>query len=219
MIEYLISLYPRLIEGFGLSLTVYAFTLILSIPLGFVGAYLMTRNSKLMSKVFQIYTWLIRGTPLLLQLYFVFYALPLILPLNIRDNRIIFGILTFTINYTAYFIEIFRGGIQSIPQGQWEAAKLLEMSKKNTVRFIIVPQVIRNSLFAVGNEAITLVKDTSLLAAVALPELLMIAKESLSRDSRIDALIAAAIGYLLFTYIVVTFLNIISTKLRVEGKQ
>lgn len=216
MTEYLSILFPRLLEGFITSILVFSVVLLASMPLGIVIALLYRKVSTFTKTLVKVYTWIIRGTPLLLQLYIMFYALPLILPLSIRNNRLGFAILVFIINYTAYFIEIFKGGLQQIPPGQWEISRLLGISKISTLRFIIIPQLLRNTIHANANEAITLVKDTSLLAAVAVPELLMIAKESLSRDSRVDALIAAGMGYLLFTMLIVRIVDILSKRMKLE---
>lgn len=218
MISYLLDLAPRLLQGFSISGLVFVSTLCVSMPLGMIGALLYNSKFSVIKKIINFYTWIIRGTPLLLQLYIMFYALPLVLPIKIRDMRLFYAVTVFIINYTAYFIEIYKGGLSQIPQGQWDASKMLGINKTNTLKNIIIPQVIRNTLFVNANEAITLIKDTSLLAAVAVPEVLMIAKESLSRDSRVDALIAAGLGYLLFTFIVVKVVNRISKSLRVEVK-
>lgn len=218
MTPYIFNLLPSIFNGMKITLFIYFGTLILSIPLGFMGALCYQSKSKLLKKVIYYYTWIIRGTPLLLQLYFVFFALPLFLPINLRNNRVWFGLLTFTINYTAYFIEIFKGGFASIDQGQWDAARMLNMDGWHTNLYIILPQVFRNTVYSVSNEAISLVKDTSLLAAVALPEILMVAKEALSRDSRIDALVLVSIIYLLFTFIVIKTIQYFIKKFRLESK-
>lgn len=218
MMSYLLDLAPRLFQGFFTSVLVFSLTLIVSMPLGMVGALLYQSKLTFIKGLIKLYTWIIRGTPLLLQLYIMFYALPLAFPIQIRDMRLGYAIAVFIINYTAYFIEIYKGGLSQIPQGQWDASKLLGINTFNTLKHIIIPQVIRNTLFVNANEAITLVKDTSLLAAVAVPEVLMIAKESLSRDSRVDALVAAGLGYLMFTFIVVKGVDRISKTLRVEVK-
>lgn len=214
--NYWLTLLPSILEGFKTSIYVYIGTLCFSIPLGLGGALVSRSKSKWLQRMINTFTWIIRGTPLLLQLYFVFFALPLLLPIQIRNVRLMFGLVTFVINYTAYFIEIFKGGFASVDTGQWEAAKMLDMSKTATLIYIVLPQVFRYTLHALGNECITLVKDTSLLAAVALPELLMSAKEALSRDSRIDALVIVAGVYLLFTLVVVGIIRLLGRKLKIQ---
>lgn len=214
--SYWLSLLPAIIRGFGLSLTVYIFTLLIALPLGLLLSYLSLKSS-LISRFMDGYSWVFRGTPLLLQLYFMFYALPLVLPIALRNHRLFFATLTFILNYTAYFSEIFKGGFKTIPLGQWDAAKMLDMSTWSTLKYIIVPQVFRSTIYSVSNECINLVKDTSLLAAVALPEMLMIAKEAVSRDLKIDGLVMVAIGYLLFTLLVTVCIHYISKKLQLKG--
>lgn len=214
--NYLFTILPRLFDGFIVSLIVYFFTLLLSIPLGFVLSLLSLSKSKTIESFLMIYTWVLRGTPLLLQLYLTVYALPLILPINLRESRIVIATLTFVLNYSAYFLEIFKGGLLSIPKGQWQASKMLQLTDAQTLCYIIIPQVIRNTLYPITNEAITLVKDTSLLAAVAIPELLMVSKEALSRDSRVEGIIAAGLFYLIFTFGVVQANKALEKILRIE---
>lgn len=213
------QLVPALLNGFKMSLIVFALTLVASIPLGILIAIVFRHGSKSIKFIITLYTSLIRGTPLLLQLYLVFYGLPLLIPMNIRDYRLAFAVITFIVNYTAYFVEIFRGALSQINPGQWEASKMLGMNLKATYLDIIIPQMIRKSIFTLSNEAITLIKDTSLMAAVAIPELLTLAKESLSRDSRVDALVIAAGLYLAFTFLVVMIIKKLTTLLRVEVNQ
>lgn len=114
-------------------------------------------------------------------------------------NRLVAGAVTFIINYAAYFAEIFRSGLAIIPVGQWQAAEVLGLKKSETIWYIILPQMYRNTLLPLINEAITLVKDTSLLAAIALGEMLRNAKEIVTNDFRIDALVIAGLIYLMFS--------------------
>lgn len=216
MMAYLSNLLPILLSGIQLTLIVYVATLSLSIPLGFLGALLTQSKIKGLTRIIDVFTWIIRGTPLLLQLYFVFYGLPILFQITIRDKRLLFAILTFTINYAAYFIEIFKGGFASIDPGQWDVSLMLELSRWTTLKSVIIPQVFANTIYVIGNEAITLVKDTALLATVALPDLLMVSKEALSRDARVDALVFSGVFYLLFTLIVVVTVKSLSQKWKVE---
>ena len=200
MQSYWLSILPRLFEGFQISVMVYAITLLWSLPLGLglaFSAYFFKPSRPWIS----LFTWVIRGTPLLLQLYITMYAIPLVLP--VRFDRIVAGSLTFVINYAAYTTEIFRSGIAIIPIGQWQAAEVLGMNKWRTIWYVILPQVFRNTLLPIINEAITLVKDTSLLAAIAIGELLRNAREIVSRDLRVDALVWAGLFYLMFSFVVV----------------
>lgn len=196
-----------LFEGAKTSVLVMFTTLVLSIPLSILFAYLKLLKLPIISSTLHIYTWLIRGTPLLLQLYFTMYGLPLILP--IRFSRITVGIVTFAVNYTAYLTEIFLSGLQSVSKGQWEASTSLGVSRFDTLLSIVLPQATAMVLPTLANETITLIKDTSLLAAIAIGELLRNAREIVSRDLRIDALVLAAGIYLIFTYgILVVFQQI-----------
>jgi polar amino acid transport system permease protein len=200
MFNYWIQILPTLLEGFKVSLLVYILTMIFALPLGMVIG-LISDIYKPSHKVIGIFTWIVRGTPLLLQLYITMYALPLILP--IRMNRLFAGAFTFIINYAAYFVEIFRSGLAIIPIGQWQASEVLGLKKWETIWYIILPQMFRNTLLPLINEAITLVKDTSLLAAIALGEMLRNAKEIVTNDFRIDALVIAGLIYLMFSLVVV----------------
>lgn len=196
MINYWLQILPTILEGFKVSLLVYILTMIFALPIGMIIG-LISDLYKPSQKFISIFTWIVRGTPLLLQLYITMYALPLIIP--IRMNRLVAGAVTFIINYAAYFAEIFRSGLAIIPVGQWQAAEVLGLKKSETIWYIILPQMYRNTLLPLINEAITLVKDTSLLAAIALGEMLRNAKEIVTNDFRIDALVIAGLIYLMFS--------------------
>lgn len=196
MFDYWIKILPPILEGFNISILVYILTMIFALPIGMIIG-LISDLYKPSHKIIRIFTWIVRGTPLLLQLYITMYALPLILPF--RMNRLFAGTLTFVINYAAYFTEIFRSGLAIIPIGQWQAAEVLGLKKSETIWFVILPQMFRNTLLPLINEAITLVKDTSLLAAIAIGEMLRNAKEIVTNDFRIDALVIAGLIYLLFS--------------------
>jgi len=196
MFDYWIKILPPILEGFNISILVYILTMIFALPIGMMIG-LISDLYKPSHKIIRIFTWIVRGTPLLLQLYITMYALPLILPF--RMNRLFAGTLTFVINYAAYFTEIFRSGLAIIPIGQWQAAEVLGLKKSETIWYVILPQMFRNTLLPLINEAITLVKDTSLLAAIAIGEMLRNAKEIVTNDFRIDALVIAGLIYLLFS--------------------
>jgi len=197
---YWLEIFPVLMDGFAISISVYALTMIFALPLGMMIG-LMADLIKGARKVISVFTWIIRGTPLLLQLYVTMYGLPLLFPM--RMDRFAAGAITFIINYAAYFTEIFRSGLAIIPKGQWQAAEVLGLSKVQTVWYIILPTMFRNTLLPLINEAITLVKDTSLLAAIALGEMLRNAKEIVAKDMRVDALFIAGGLYLIFSLAVV----------------
>ncbi|MBU3158227.1 amino acid ABC transporter permease [Clostridium frigoris] len=189
-----------ILKGGLLTIEVYVATIIFSIPLGILGALIKVSSLKILNKVVDIYTWLFRGTPLLLQLFFTYFGLPII---GIKLSPFTAAALTFSLNYGAYFTEIFRSGIQSIDKGQYEAAKVLGMSYRQTMSKIILPQAFKRILPPMCNEGITLIKDTALLAAIGLQDILRAAREIVTRDFTITPFIIAAIIYLIFTSVIV----------------
>lgn len=150
----------------------------------------------------EFYTSVVRGTPLLLQIFFVYYGLPILIP-GLRFERFTAASLTFILNYAAYFTEIFRGGIQSIEKGQYEAAKVLGMNYRQTMTRIILPQTIKRVLPPISNEAITLVKDTALIVVLGIGDVLRNSKEIVARDFTIIPFIIAAGIYLILNYMMV----------------
>ncbi len=207
---YWIEILPPIVEGFKISLFVYAVTMVFALPIG-MGFGLLADIVKPSRKFIAIFTWIIRGTPLLLQLYITMYAIPLIIPM--RMNRLFAGSITFIVNYAAYFTEIFRSGLAIIPLGQWQAGEVLGLKKSEIIWHIILPQMFRNTLLPLINEAITLVKDTSLLAAIAIGEMLRNAKELVTKDFKIDALVIAGLFYLMFSLVVVQISKRLEQKL------
>ncbi|MBU3175437.1 amino acid ABC transporter permease [Clostridium estertheticum] len=195
-----IDITSYILKGGLLTIEVYVATIIFSIPLGILGALIKVSSLKVLNKVVDIYTWLFRGTPLLLQLFFTYFGLPII---GIKLSPFVAAALTFSLNYGAYFTEIFRSGIQSIDKGQYEAAKVLGMSYRQTMTKIILPQAFKRIIPPMCNEGITLIKDTALLAAIGLQDILRAAREIVTRDFTITPFIIAAIIYLIFTSVVV----------------
>lgn len=191
---YINSLLPSLISGLTTTLEIFIITLLISIPLGVVVAFGRLSNIKVISKTIQSYILVMRGTPLMLQLVFVFFGLPYI---GIALDRNSAALVAFILNYAAYFAEIFRGGIDSIEIGQYEGAIVLGLSKVRTITRIILPQVIKRVLPSVGNEVINLVKDTSLVYVVGLGELLRAGKIASNRDATLIPFVAVGIIYLL----------------------
>ena len=187
-----------MMEGAQITLEIFCVTLLLSLPLGLLVA--LCRISKIgpLRLLMEFYIWLMRGTPLMLQLLFVYFALPMI---GIRLPDIAAALLAFTLNYAAYFAEIFRAGIQSIGRGQYEAAKSLGMTYTQTMRRIIVPQMIRHVLPPVSNETINLVKDTSLIYILAMNDLLRVARTIVQREFDMTPFFVAAVFYLAMTFV------------------
>ena len=182
-----------MLEGLKITLSVFFITLIISIPLGVMIAFLRLSKNKIISQIANIYILIMRGTPLLLQLVFVFFGLPL---MGIIFDRFDSVIIAFSLNYAAYFAEIFRGGIQSIDKGQYEGAFVLGFSKVEMYRKIIFPQVIKRVLPAMSNEVITLIKDTAIVYAIGLNDILRLAQIAQNQQASIVPLIEAGAVYL-----------------------
>jgi polar amino acid transport system permease protein len=170
---------------------------------------LSSYNNFIIRNTISIYTWVFRGTPLLLQLYFGMYGLP---AFGITLDRLTVAVLIFTLNYGAYFTEIFRGSIFSIDKGQEEVSKTLGFTRIQTYFYVIIPQAVKRSIQTVGNETISLIKDTALIAAIALNDLLRNAKEIVSRDFRVEAFFVVAVMYILLSYLIVQFYKIFEKK-------
>ena len=192
--SYILEILPSLLSGAATTLQVFALVLVLSIPLGIMLAFSMQIRLKPLQWLLHIYIWIMRGTPLLLQLIFIYYVLPSI---GIRLNRIPAAIIAFTLNYAAFFAEIFCGGISSIPTGQYEAAKVLKFTPVQTIRLIILPQVVKIVLPSVFNEVMTLVKDTSLVYALGISDLILASRTAANRDASLAPMFVAGLIYLL----------------------
>ncbi|NCD34790.1 MAG: amino acid ABC transporter permease [Spartobacteria bacterium] len=195
--------------GCLLTLKLYVVTIVLAIPLGFILALLKISPFKPLRMLIGLYTWVFRGTPLLLQLFFTYYGLSM---WGISLSPFMAAVITFVINYGAYLTEIYRAGIESIDSGQYEAAKALHMSYGQTMRRIVVPQVIRRTLPPTCNEAINLVKDTALVAVIGMADLLRCAKEIFTRDFSVVPFIVAAAFYLVISSVLVTLFKRLETR-------
>ncbi len=199
--DYVLQILPHLIEGTGVTLQVFAITLVLSMPLGLVLALLRISRFGVVSGAVNGYIWLMRGTPLMLQMLFIYFALPFVPVIGIKLPDFPAAIVAFVLNYAAYFAEIFRAGIQSIGRGQYEAARVLGMTYPQTMRRIVLPQVIKSILPPVSNETITLVKDTSLIYVLAMNDLLRAARGIVQRDFSTTPFVVAAAFYLIMTLV------------------
>ena len=198
-------LIPNMLKATGTTISIFFLTVLFSIPLGFFVALGRRSRFWIINFPIRIYQLIFRGTPLMLQLIFFMYA-----PYYIFDytykNRMIACVLAFSINYAAYFGEIFRGGIAAIPKGQYEAAKVLGYTKSQTFLRIILPQVIKQVLPAMGNEHMTLVKDTSLAQVISVVELFRVATTTQSKYFSTIPIIIAAVFYLVMnTAVEITF--------------
>jgi len=187
-------------DGFANTLTIFFLTLIFSIPLGMIVALLRMSKRKIISVPVSLYILVMRGTPLMLQIFAIYFAIPMVFHQNL--DRMTATILAFSVNYAAYFAEIFRGGIMSIPVGQHEAAKVLGFTKAQTFFHVVLPQVVKRVLLPVSNEVITLVKDTSLANIIAVSELFRAAKNEASRTASVEPLFVAGLFYLLMNGVV-----------------
>lgn len=196
MISYFYKLMPAMVSGLNTTLKVFTLTLVLSIPLGVLVSLGRLSKIKPLSSAVQLYIWVMRGTPLLLQIVFIFFGLPII---GITFDRFTAVMIAFILNYAAYFGEIFRGGIESIDKGQYDAAKVLGFTPYKTFIRIILPQVIKIVMPSIANEVITLIKDTALVYIVGLGELLRAGKIASNRDASLMPLVLVGVIYLALT--------------------
>lgn len=204
----------KITQGLWESVKIFTLTLIFSLPLGLLVAFGRMSKNWILRNFMRIYISIMRGTPLILQLMVIYfgpyYIFNITLPKGYRFFAVIIG---FVINYAAYFAEIYRGGIESISIGQYEAAKVLGYSKSQTFIKIILPQVIRRILPAVTNEVITLIKDTSLAFAISYSEMFTVAKAIAAAQTNMTAFIIAGIYYYIFNFIVAYIMEWIEKKL------
>ncbi|MBQ6817023.1 MAG: amino acid ABC transporter permease [Bacilli bacterium] len=202
-----------LCEGFGITCLIFILTLVLSLPLGLIITFGSMSKIKPLRYVTRTFVWIIRGTPLLLQIIIIFYGPGLWFDVSLKNFRFTAVIIAFVINYACYFSEIYRGGIESIPKGQYEGCYVLGMSKSQTFFKVILPQVIKRILPSISNEVITLVKDTSLARVIAVVELVQIAEELMTFYGAISPLLYTGIFYLAFSGVLTILFNKIEKKL------
>ncbi|WP_370388514.1 amino acid ABC transporter permease [Snodgrassella alvi] len=196
--NYVFNMLPELWTGAKITLSLFAITLLLSIPLGLVLALLRLSGVKVLDYLVNFYIWVMRGTPLMLQIFFIYFALPVV---NILLPAYTTAIVAFVLNYAAYFAEIFRAGIQGVGKGQYEAAKTLGMSYGQTMRRIVLPQMWKKILPPLSNETITLVKDTSLVYVLALQDVMRVTYQLVQREFNLMPFFVAAAFYLIMTLI------------------
>ena len=200
-------------KGLENTFIVFGSTLLIALPLAALLALVYLSRAKVLKGILSTFIWIIRGSPLMLQLIFMMFGLPVLLGIPFK-NRLLVATLTFIVNYTAYFIAMFHNGLKVIPQGQWEAAQMLQLSKYRTLTKVIYPQMIRNTPKPLENETITLLKDTALISTLALSDILRNAREVLNRDQRIESLFIALIMYLFFSFIIIQFFKYLQRKVR-----
>lgn len=201
-------------QGFGVTLQIFFLTLVGSLPLGVVVALARMSRVKPIAWIMKFYISVMRGTPLMLQMFFIYFAPYYIfgIPLSM-ESKFSATIVAFIINYAAYFAEIYRSGIQSIPRGQYEAAEVLGYSRLQTFMKIVLPQVIKRILPAMGNEIITLVKDTSLAFAIGVAEMFSTAKALVASQVSMLPFVFAAVFYWVFNFVVEVVLGRVEKKM------
>lgn len=208
------TMFLQLVKGMGTTVEIFFLTLLFALPLGLVLSFGRMSKKKPIQIISKFYISVMRGTPLMLQLIVVYFAPYYVFGLKISPGyRFVAVIIAFVLNYAAYFAEIYRSGIESVPIGQYEAAEVLGYSKAQTFFKIILPQVIKRILPPVTNETITLVKDTSLAFVLAEAEMFTIAKQIAAKETSIMPLMAAGVFYYIFNLLVAGFMEHLEKKL------
>ncbi len=198
----LVTMITTMSSGFGKTCAIFFLTLLFSLPLGMVIAFLRMSKSKIVSNVTRFVISVLRGTPLMLQLIAVTYGPFYLFDLPVSRNKLIPVVIAFAINYAAYFAEIYRSGIESMPVGQYEAADILGYKKIQTFFHIILPQVIKRIMPSITNEVVTLVKDTSMAFTVSYQELFTIGKQIANSETSFMPFVVAGVFYFVFNAIV-----------------
>ena len=207
--EKILGMVMPMLEGSGITLQIFFITLVLSLPLGLLVALARISGIRPLRFAMEVYIWLMRGTPLMLQLLFVYFALPMV---GILLPDLAAALLAFTLNYAAYIAEIFRSGIQSIERGQYEAAKTLGMTYIQTMQRIIIPQMLKRVLPPISNETINLVKDTSLIYILAMNDLLRVARTIVQREFDMTPFVIAGVFYLAMTFVLTWLFNTLEAR-------
>ena len=203
----------KMAEGFGNTCAIFFLTLLFSLPLGLVVALLRMSKNKVISGATRFVISVLRGTPLMLQLIAVTYGPYYLFDLTVSRNKLIPVVIAFAINYAAYFAEIYRGGIEAMPKGQYEAAQVLGYSKFQTFFVIILPQVIKTIMPSITNEIVTLVKDTSLAFTVSYQEMFTIGKQIANSQTSFMPFFVAGVFYYIFNAVVDWVMGIVEKKL------
>ena len=200
VLEYILQIAPAIAGGFQVTLSLFFIVIILSVPGGLLLALLRLSTNRVVTAGVDAYVYVMRGTPLMLQILLIYYGLPFMID-GFELTDMTAAVLSFVLNYIAYLCEIFRSGIQSIPKGQYEGAKVLGFTYVQTMYKIILPQVIKRVLPPLANETITLLKDTSLVYVLAMNDILRITRSIVQRDFDITAFIVAGVFYLAMTFV------------------
>ena len=200
VLAYILQIVPAIAGGFQVTLSLFFIVIILSVPGGLLLALLRLSTNRVVTTIVDAYVYVMRGTPLMLQILLIYYGLPFIID-GFELTDMTAAVLSFVLNYIAYLCEIFRSGIQSVPKGQYEGAKVLGFTYVQTMYKIILPQVIKRVLPPLANETITLLKDTSLVYVLAMNDILRITRSIVQRDFDITAFIVAGVFYLAMTFV------------------
>lgn len=232
--DYIISIMPQLLEGLKITLYLFALTLVFSLPLGLLISLLNEAVQKkatdnLFVKIIKLplrviiylYLLIFRGTPLMLQLFFFYFGSAMVKLPNgdtMALSAFMASAIAFVLNYSAYFAEIFRGGIIGVNAGQYEASKALGLTGIQTMRYVVVPQMIRTVIPPIANETIVLVKDTALASSIALIDLMRASQRAVNRDMKISPLLVAALFYLAITLILTFIFNRIEKRLSISDQ-
>ena len=200
VLEYILQIAPAIAGGFQVTLSLFFIVIILSVPGGLLLALFRLSTNRVVTAIVDAYVYVMRGTPLMLQILLIYYGLPFMID-GFELTDMTAAVLSFVLNYIAYLCEIFRSGIQSIPKGQYEGAKVLGFTYVQTMYKIILPQVIKRVLPPLANETITLLKDTSLVYVLAMNDILRITRSIVQRDFDITAFIVAGVFYLAMTFV------------------
>ena len=200
LLEYILQIAPAIAGGFQVTLSLFFIVIILSVPGGLLLALLRLSTNSVVTSIVDAYVYVMRGTPLMLQILLIYYGLPFMID-GFELTDMTAAVLSFMLNYIAYLCEIFRSGIQSITKGQYEGAKVLGFTYVQTMYKIILPQVIKRVLPPLANETITLLKDTSLVYVLAMNDILRITRSIVQRDFDITAFIVAGVFYLAMTFV------------------
>ena len=210
----IMAMTAQLAEGFLVTVQIFVLTLLFSLPLGMLVAFGRMSRCKIIKLIAKLYISVMRGTPLMLQIIVVYFAPYYMFRMKMGPGyRFTAVIIAFVINYAAYFAEIYSSGIESMPNGQYEAAQVLGYNKAQTFIRIILPQVIKRVLPSITNETITLVKDTSLAFTISIAEMFTVAKQIGAAQTSVMPLLAAGIFYYVFNLIVATVMEYIEKRL------
>ncbi|MBQ6445947.1 MAG: amino acid ABC transporter permease [Bacillus sp. (in: Bacteria)] len=217
-LDYILSILKPMLEGAQATVLLFLIAIVVSIPLGFLLTLAIRSSIKPITWLASCYVYVMRGTPLLLQLLFICFGLPMIPGIGeyLVLDRFVAASLGFILNYAAYFAEIFRGGLLAIDKGQYEASQVLGLNRWQTTTRVVLPQMFRIALPAVANESVTLVKDTALLYAVAVPELLHFAQTAVNRDFTIVPFFVAGIIYLIMTLLLTALFKWLERRFKYE---